>query len=40
MKTAKWQRRILDIYGTPNQLLKYGDGPGHHIVCADFDGKK
>ncbi|KAL0932732.1 uncharacterized protein CTRU02_211695 [Colletotrichum truncatum] len=38
MKDSKWQRHILDIYGTPNQLKKYGDGPGHYIVCADFDG--
>ncbi|GKT90380.1 FG-GAP repeat-containing protein [Colletotrichum tofieldiae] len=24
MKDTKWQRHILDIYGTPNQLMKYG----------------
>ncbi|KAH8676425.1 hypothetical protein BGZ60DRAFT_513367 [Tricladium varicosporioides] len=35
MKSAKWTRNILDIYGTPNQLLKTGDGPGHYIVCGD-----
>ncbi|KAH6844715.1 hypothetical protein B0I37DRAFT_446698 [Chaetomium sp. MPI-CAGE-AT-0009] len=35
---AKWQRHVLDVYGTPNQLQKTGDGPGHYIVCADFDG--
>lgn len=39
MKDSKWKRHILDIYGTPNQLMKYGDGPGHYIVCADFDGE-
>ncbi|KAK6216836.1 hypothetical protein QIS74_06950 [Colletotrichum tabaci] len=38
MKDSKWQRHILDVYGTPNQLMKYGDGPGHYIICADFDG--
>ncbi|EXF75920.1 hypothetical protein CFIO01_00405 [Colletotrichum fioriniae PJ7] len=38
MKDTQWRRHILDIYGTPNQLMKYGDGPGHYIVCADFDG--
>ncbi|KAL6714564.1 hypothetical protein ACLMJK_007989 [Lecanora helva] len=35
---TKWKRHILDVYGTPNQRLKTGDGPGHFIVCADFDG--
>ncbi|KAH8648036.1 hypothetical protein BGZ60DRAFT_391028 [Tricladium varicosporioides] len=34
----KWKRHVLDVYGTPNQLKKTGDGPGHYIVCADFDG--
>lgn len=34
----KWKRHVLDTYGTPNQQLKTGDGPGHYIVCADFDG--
>ncbi|KAF6826525.1 hypothetical protein CMUS01_09390 [Colletotrichum musicola] len=38
MKESKWKRHILDVYGTPNQLMKYGDGPGHFVVCADFDG--
>lgn len=33
-----WKRHVLDVYGTPNQQLKTGDGPGHFIVCADFDG--
>ncbi|KAK5651789.1 hypothetical protein OQA88_11656 [Cercophora sp. LCS_1] len=34
----EWKRHILDIYGTPTQLRKNGDGPGHYIVCDDFDG--
>lgn len=38
-KSNKWKQHVLDIYGTPNQLKKTGDGPGHFIVCADFDGK-
>lgn len=38
MSSTKWQRHILDVYGTPNQRLKTGDGPGHFIICADFDG--
>ncbi|KAL1636192.1 hypothetical protein SLS58_009886 [Diplodia intermedia] len=38
MKTNKWQRHVLDIFGTPGQQLKYGDGPLHYVVCGDFDG--
>ncbi|OCK81474.1 hypothetical protein K432DRAFT_295373 [Lepidopterella palustris CBS 459.81] len=38
LKEKKWKRHILDVYGTPNQQMKTGDGPGHYIVCADFDG--
>ncbi|KAK7954128.1 hypothetical protein PG988_014822 [Apiospora saccharicola] len=34
----QWKRHCLDVFGTPNQLLKTGDGPGHFVVCADFDG--
>ncbi|CAF3470842.1 unnamed protein product [Rotaria sp. Silwood1] len=30
----KWQRHVLDVYGHPDQN---GEGPGHHIICADFD---
>lgn len=33
-----WKRHVLETIGTPNQLLKMGDGPGHYIACADFDG--
>jgi len=35
---GKWKRQVLDVYGTPNQLKHTGDGPGHFIICADFDG--
>ncbi|KAH6887056.1 hypothetical protein B0T10DRAFT_539220 [Thelonectria olida] len=38
MKSAKWKRHVLDVYGTPNQRQKRGDGPGHFVVCGDFDG--
>ncbi|OIW23856.1 hypothetical protein CONLIGDRAFT_657440 [Coniochaeta ligniaria NRRL 30616] len=38
LKDAKWQRQVLDVFGTPNQQQKTGDGPGHYLVCADFDG--
>jgi hypothetical protein len=33
-----WKRHVLDVYGTPNQRLMTGDGPGHYITCGDFDG--
>ena len=29
-----WTRHVLDIFGDPNES---GEGPGHQIVCADFD---
>ncbi|KJK56982.1 FG-GAP repeat domain-containing protein [Saccharothrix sp. ST-888] len=32
---ATWQRHLLDVFGDPNEN---GEGPGHQIVCADFDG--
>lgn len=32
---ATWTRTVLDVYGDPNDS---GEGPGHHVVCADFDG--
>jgi len=38
MNGNEWKRHVLDVYGTPNQLQHTGDGPGHYIVCADFDG--
>ncbi|GHG96271.1 hypothetical protein Srubr_45120 [Streptomyces rubradiris] len=33
--THTWTRTILDVFGDPNEN---GEGPGHQIVCADFDG--
>ena len=30
-----WKRTVLDVYGDPNDV---GEGPGHHVVAADFDG--
>ncbi|MEV0599855.1 VCBS repeat-containing protein [Streptomyces sp. NPDC050315] len=30
-----WKRVLLDVYGDPNEN---GEGPGHQVVCADFDG--
>lgn len=30
-----WRRTVLDVFGDPNEL---GEGPGHDLVCADFDG--
>ena len=33
-----WKRHVLDIYGTDLQRRKEGNGPGHFLVCADFDG--
>ena len=32
---VRWNRHVLDVYGDPNEL---GEGPGHFVVCADFDG--
>lgn len=32
---GRWQRSLLDVYGDPNEN---GEGPGHQVVCADFDG--
>jgi hypothetical protein len=29
-----WKRVVLDVFGEPNPL---GEGPGHFVVCADFD---
>jgi hypothetical protein len=31
---ARWKRTVLDVYADPNEV---GEGPGHHVVCADFD---
>lgn len=35
---VEWKRHVLDTYGTPTQRQKWGDGPLHFVVCADFDG--
>lgn len=32
---VSWRRVLLDVYGDPNEN---GEGPGHQVVCADFDG--
>jgi hypothetical protein len=32
---ARWRRTVLDVYGDPNDA---GEGPGHHVMTADFDG--
>ncbi|CAF3709720.1 unnamed protein product [Rotaria socialis] len=34
LKQIQWKRYVLDVYGCPNE---HGEGPAHHIVCADFD---
>lgn len=39
LDTERWERYVLDAYGTPTQNQKWGDGPGHYVVCGDFDGK-
>ncbi len=30
-----WRRTVLETFGDPNEA---GEGPAHHVVCADFDG--
>jgi len=32
---AIWRRYLLDVYGDPNEN---GEGPGHCVMCADYDG--
>ncbi|MPZ22497.1 MAG: VCBS repeat-containing protein [Dehalococcoidia bacterium] len=32
---TQWKRTILDVYADPNES---GEGPGHHVMCGDFDG--
>lgn len=39
MNSYKWKRHVLDVFGTPAQQMKWGDGPLHYVVCGDFDGK-
>jgi FG-GAP-like repeat len=31
----EWKRVVLDVFGDPNDR---GEGAGHHVVTADFDG--
>jgi hypothetical protein len=31
---CQWERVVLDVYDNPNPI---GEGPGHFVVCADFD---
>ena len=31
---SAWKRVVLDVYDDPNVI---GEGPGHFVVCADFD---
>lgn len=35
MTGATWKRTVLDVFGDPNEE---GEGAGHHVVAADFDG--
>jgi hypothetical protein len=35
LTTMTWKRSIVDVFGQPNEL---GEGSGHHVVAADFDG--
>ncbi|MEN8906144.1 MAG: VCBS repeat-containing protein, partial [Clostridiales bacterium] len=34
IEKAKWERVVLDVFDNPNEK---GEGPAHHVVCADFD---
>ncbi|MEV6635132.1 hypothetical protein AB0M54_30715 [Actinoplanes sp. NPDC051470] len=34
-ETPGWRRVLLDIFGEPNEN---GEGTGHSVLCADFDG--
>ncbi len=33
-ESANWKRVVLDVFDNPNDK---GEGPAHHVVCADFD---
>ncbi|KAF4314154.1 hypothetical protein GTA08_BOTSDO01273 [Botryosphaeria dothidea] len=37
MNSYKWKRHVLDVFGTPAQQMKWGDGPLHYVVCGDGD---
>jgi hypothetical protein len=32
---VEWKRYLLDVFGDPDEN---GEGPGHCVMCADFDG--
>jgi hypothetical protein len=34
-ENSQWNRVVLDVFGDPNEN---GEGPGHQVICADFDG--
>jgi hypothetical protein len=35
IEKAQWKRFVLDVF---NNLNEQSEGPGHHVVCHDFDG--
>ncbi|XOF33077.1 MAG: FG-GAP repeat domain-containing protein [Candidatus Electrothrix sp. YB6] len=35
LNSVRWKRFVLDTFKDPDD---HGEGPGHHVVCADFDG--
>jgi hypothetical protein len=35
LENSTWKRTVLDTFADPNER---GEGPGHHVVTADFDG--
>jgi len=35
IEEAKWTRYVLDVF---DNLNEHSEGPGHHVVCHDFDG--
>ena len=37
LQTFEWKRHVLDVFGTPTQQCKQGNGPGHFVITADFD---
>ena len=32
---STWEREVIEVFGELNEV---GEGPAHHVVCADFDG--
>lgn len=35
IENATWNRYVLDVF---DNLNEHSEGPGHHVVCHDFDG--